>query len=42
MKFIWLSLRFERTDQKRSNGFTLPYEMMRYWDDYAHDCVDSQ
>ena len=23
---IWLSLRFERTDQSRSNGFTLSYE----------------
>jgi len=25
-RFIWLSLRFERTDQSRSNGFTLSYE----------------
>jgi len=24
-----MSLRFERTDKRRSNGFTLSYEMMR-------------
>ena len=37
---IWLSLRFERTDQSISNGFTLSYGMMRYWDNYVHGCVD--
>ena len=37
---IWLSLRFERTDKSRSNEFTLSYEMMRYWDNYVHGCVD--
>jgi len=31
-RFIWLSMMFERTDQSRSNGFTLLYEMMRYSD----------
>jgi len=31
-RFIWLSLKFERTYQSRSNEFTLSYEMMRYWD----------
>ena len=31
-RFIWLSLKFERADQSISNGFTLSYEMMRYWD----------
>jgi len=39
---IWLSLRFERTNQSRSNEFTLSYEddeMMRYWDNYTHGCV---
>jgi len=39
-KSIWLSLRFEKTDKSISNGFTLSYEMMRYWDNYAHGCVD--
>jgi len=37
---IWLSLRFERTDKSISNGFALSYEIMRHWDEYAHDCVD--
>ena len=31
-RFIWLSLRFEKTDQSKSNGFTLSYEMMRCLD----------
>jgi len=30
-RFIWLSPRFERTDQSRSIGFTLSYEVMRWW-----------
>jgi len=25
----------------RSNGFTLSYEMMRHWDDYVDDYMDS-
>ena len=37
---IWLSLRFERTDKSISNEFTLSYEMMIYWDNYAHGYVD--
>ena len=41
-RLIWLRMRFERTDQSRSCGFTMSYEMMRYWDDYAHVYVDSQ
>jgi len=44
-RFIWLSLKFERTYQSISNGFTLSYEMMRWWYieiDYVHDYVDSQ
>ena len=39
-RFIWLSLRFERTDWSRSKGFLLSYEMMRYLDNYVHNCVD--
>ena len=30
-RFIWLSLRFERTYQSKSNGFTMSYEMTRWW-----------